>query len=181
MLGLPAHPGRYGALFIVLGLLAAAVLAPFVWRSLRRSLPLAESVLLAVSLLSTVAAAPFLAWRIVEDVRYTSRLTHPQAERIGGDMQHIDHRAIDRLRALIPPGATFYVTAPASVAPSARRGVTYWTGYALQPRIRVRDPAHADWIVGWNRDPRTAARVDRVVRVSPPGPGDVFLLGHAAS
>ena len=104
-------------MFIVLGVLTVVVLVPFVWRSLRRSLPLAESLLLAVSLLSTVAAAPFLAWRIVEDVRYTSRLTHPQAERIGGDMQHIDHRAIGRLRALIPPDATFYVTASQTVAP----------------------------------------------------------------
>ena len=31
--------------------------------------------------------------------------------------------------------------------------MTYWAGYALEPRIRVRDPARADWIVGWNPIP----------------------------
>jgi hypothetical protein len=187
MLGLPAHPGRYGTILIVLGLLAAAALARPVWRALRGSLGYGEAerwaaVILAASLLPVVATAPFLAWRVVEDLRYTSRLTPAQAERRGGATIALDPRLVDRLRALIPPGETFYVTASAGLPPVSRKKVSDWAGYELLPRIRVRDPARAQWIVAWNRDPRTVGpRVAAVTRVGPIGDAGTLLLGRVAA
>src|SRR5262245_371779 len=186
MLGLPAHPGRVGIALIVAGILVAAVLAPLVWASLRRSLPGPEgrwpALLLAASLLCTLAAAPFLAWRIVEDIHYTDPLTGPQAERIGGDMRQIDYHSVDGVAAVIPPGQTFYVAADPGMDPLRRREIEYWAGYALLPRIRVRDPARARWIVGWETDPRlTGLRVGQVIRVSPVGDGDVVRVGRVES
>jgi hypothetical protein len=181
MLGLPAHPGLTGAMFIALGLLTAAVLALPVWRALRHSLGEGgierwAAAILAASLLSSLAAAPFLAWRIVQDIRYTSRLTHVQAERIGGDMQLIDHRIVDRLRAAIPPGQTFYITASPRISGARRYAFRNWIGYALLPRIRVLDPARANWIVGWERDPRRASRrTGTVARLQYDGGGVVYL------
>ena len=77
---------------LVLGILCALALAPLVWRRTLAAMGGAVAVTAVVALLvvSTAAAAPFVAWRIVEDVRYTSRYTSPQAERIGGDMAGID-------------------------------------------------------------------------------------------
>ena len=96
-------------------------------------------------------------------------------------MQHIDHRVVDRLRVAIPPGQTFYVTASTAAAPIVRHSVAYWLGYALLPRIRVRDPASAQWIVGWNRNPRLAApHVGRVIGVSPLEDADRFYLGRVS-
>src|SRR4051794_39143075 len=114
MLGLPAHPGRVGALLLALGIVIALGLAPFVWRRTLAAVGGAVVVAGVVALLviSTAAAAPFVAWRIVEDVHYTSRLTSPQAERIGGDMAGIDWHVYTWLRGRVPQHDTYYVDLP---------------------------------------------------------------------
>jgi hypothetical protein len=154
MLGLPAHPGRVGELLLVLGILCALALAPLVWRRTLAAMGGAVAGAAAVALLvvSTAAAAPFVAWRIVEDVRYTSRYTSPQAERIGGDMAGIDWHLYTRLRGRIPPHDTYYVDLP-PLPLLDQISIRYWSSYVLLPRIRVDDPREADWVLGWGKRP----------------------------
>src|SRR3954447_24274048 len=98
MLNLPASPGHTGTALLALGVLVGLACGVLLWRELRGSAVSLEARLaagaLAVALGTTVAGAPFIAWRIYEDVRLNSRLTRAQAERIGGDAVGIDHRAV---------------------------------------------------------------------------------------
>lgn len=159
MLALPAHPGRVGTLLLALGLLAGAAVALIVWRRLGRSLAgaaagTAVTVLVALVLASTVAAAPFVSWRIVEDARYTSRLSGAEAERVGGESAHVDPQVIALLGHLIPSHDTYAVVASAAVG-GEYTAFWEWAAYALLPRLQVTEPAHAQWILSWDRDPRT--------------------------
>lgn len=71
MLGIPSGAGAFGAALLVLGA-AGAVFAwvvrgrPQLWRSVGG--------FATATLAVTLAAAPFLLWRIIEDMRYTTRL-----------------------------------------------------------------------------------------------------------
>jgi len=168
MLALPAHPGRTGALLLAVGLLIGAVVAVVVWRRLRRSLAgheaaTAVSVVVAFVLASTVAAAPFVAWRIVEDVRYTSGLTRAEAERAGGESAHVDPDVIAALGRLMPTDATYAVVASPVVGGQVT-AFSQWAGYALLPRTQVAMPAKAGWILSWDRDPRALGVPLRTVR-----------------
>src|SRR5689334_10027627 len=121
MYGLPASPGRWGTLMLVLGVLVAAAIALLVWRSLRRSLDDRwAAALLAASLLSVVATAPYLAWRIVEDLRVTTGLSAAAAERAGGDMAPVDHRTLGPIRQAVGR-QTFYVSASPRIDPIERK------------------------------------------------------------
>ena len=108
----------------------------------------------ALVLASTVAAAPFVAWRIVEDVRYTSRLSGAEAERVGGESAHVDPQVIALLGREIPSHDTYAVVASPAVG-GEYTAFWEWAAYALLPRLQVTEPAHAQWILSWDRDPRT--------------------------
>jgi hypothetical protein len=181
MLGLPAHPGHVGALLLAIGIVVAAVLAPLVWRHTLAAVGGALGVAALISLLavSTAAAAPFVAWRIVEDVHYTSRYTSPQAERIGGDMAGIDWHLYTWLRSRIPRHDTFYVDLP-PLPLHDQIANRYWSGYVLLPRIRVDDPREADWVLGWGKRPDArGVRLGRVSRLDlPDGKPPVYFLAR---
>ncbi|HST16924.1 MAG TPA: hypothetical protein VLK36_04600 [Gaiellaceae bacterium] len=168
MLALPAHPGRIGALLLAVGLLLGAVVAVVVWRRLRRSLAgheaaTAVAALVAFVLASTVAAAPFVAWRIVEDARYTSALTRAEAERAGGESAHVDPEVIAALGRRMPADATYAVVASPVVGGQVT-AFSQWAGYALLPRTQVGEPARAEWILSWDRNPRSLGVPLRAVR-----------------
>lgn len=171
MLGLPAHPGRTGELLLAVGIVAALTLAPLVWRHTLAATSGAVVVagLVALVIVSTTAAAPFVAWRIVEDVRYTSRLTRPQAERIGGDDAGIDWRAYTWLRMRLPPRAT-YALRLRPLDRVTRVSTLYWSGYVLLPRVRLADPREAQWVVGWGTRPEVpGVRLGPASRLELPG------------
>jgi hypothetical protein len=182
VLNLPATPGVAGVILLVLGLIAGVVCGVLLWRELRGSTTGLEARLaaaaLAVAVGTTVAGAPFIAWRIFEDVRLNSRLTRAQAERIGGDSVGIDHRAIDQAARVIPSGDTYFVALPRDMEIRRLRNARRWALTALLPRIEVYDSRKADWVFAWGRDPRSAGvRVVRVVRL---GPESGYALAQVA-
>lgn len=184
MLNLPASPGVAGAVLLALGLLAGCACAVLLWRHLgvtaRSGDARVAAATLVVALASTVAAAPFVAWRIYEDTRLNSRYTRAQAERIGGDMVGIDHRAIDRAARTIPPRDTYFV-ATADDLGGRGRDARRWAFTALLPRIQVYDARKADWIFAWDRDPGSVGvrvgAVDRF-RLSTNRPPSRFALAR---
>jgi hypothetical protein len=157
VLGLPAEPGAVGAIMVVLGLVAAAALVLFGRRRIAAEVgaPLRSAVALATlaTLATTVAAAPFVLWRVVEDIRYTSRLTTVQAEEIGADMNGLDEQVFERVRAMVPSDATYAIAVDPDLHWRQREALPKWAGFSLLPRVRVDDPARADWIVSWGVPP----------------------------
>lgn len=183
MLALPAHPGRVGSALLALGLLVGAGVAILVWRRLRPTLAGADAgtavtALVAFVLGSTVAAGPFVAWRIVQDVRYTSKLTRAEAERAGGESAHVDPQVIEALGRRIPRGGTYAVVA-SPVVGGQITAFTQWAGYSLLPRTQVASPAQAQWILSWDRDPRALgvriASLSKQVTDGGPSPHTYYL------
>lgn len=152
---MPAEPGAVGAIMLALGLVAAGALVLFGRRRIAAELglPLRSAVSLATiaTLAATVGYGPFVLWRVVEDIRYTSPLTARQAEEIGADMNFIDERMLDRVRAVVPPDATYALEAGPSVHERSREALNAWVAFSLLPRVRVEDADRAEWIVTWGR------------------------------
>jgi hypothetical protein len=129
-------------------------------------------------LCSAVAAAPFVAWRIVEDVRYTSHLSRSDAEWAGGASAHVDPAAVAALGRRMAPHDTYAVVASPAVG-GERTAFWEWAAYALLPRLQVSRPARAQWILSWGRDPRalgvTLSSVRRLVTRGGPAPHVYYL------
>ena len=142
---------------LALGLAAAAALVLFGRSRIARELgvPLRSPVALATlaTLATTVAAGPFVLWRVVEDIRYTSRLTAQQAEEIGANMNGLDERVFDRVRELVPPDATYAIEAAPGLDRRIREALPKWAAFSLLPRVPVADLERADWIVSWGVPP----------------------------
>ena len=161
MIALPEDPGVGGAVVLALGLLLGAAAAPWVWR---RFQALAGSrsaaALLSLALVSALATAPFLSWRIVQDLRYTVTIPREVAERIGAYEGDLNGGAFDLVLEAIASDETYYLAAGGGLG-SGDFGA--WAHTVLLPRIAVDDPAKADWILTLGLDPRTVGpRVDRV-------------------
>jgi hypothetical protein len=164
MLGVPASPGAVGYALLLLGILAALAWA-FALRRRRADRALA---VLAVCLLATVAAAPLLAWRIVEDVRYTRGLDPSTYNGAGPVQAYLQPYLLDDVPALIPRGATYAaVTGDAVPYSTAREAFPSLAHETLFPRVSVADPRRADYVVAWGIDPRSLAPVQRVVVARP--------------
>jgi hypothetical protein len=183
MLALPAHPGRVGLALLAIGLLIGSWLALVVWRRLRQALAGSDAaapvtVAVALVLASTVAAAPFVAWRIVEDTCSNSRLTRAEAERAGGESAHVDPEAVAALGNLIPRNGSYAVIASDAVG-GQYTAFWEWAAYALLPRRQVTQPAQAGWILSWDRDPRglgvRVAAIRRLVTNGGPAPHTYYL------
>jgi hypothetical protein len=183
MLALPAHPGHVGALLLAVGLVIGAAVALVVWRRLRAALAgndaaVAVSAVVALVLWSTVAAAPFVAWRIVEDTRSNSKLTRAEAERAGGESAHVDPEAVATLGNSIPRNGTYAVVASAAVG-GEYTAFWEWAAYALLPRLQVPKADSAQWILSWDRDPRglgvRVGSVRRLVTDGGPAPHTYYL------
>jgi hypothetical protein len=164
MLGVPASPGLVGYVLLLFGTAVAAGAAVVLRRRGRDRLHM----LVAGCLLATVAAAPFLAWRIVEDVRYTRRLDPSTYNGAGPVQAFLQPYLLDPVPALIPRGATYAaVTGDAVPYPTAREAFPSLAHETLFPRISVAAPRRADYVVAWGIDPRRVAPVRRVVVARP--------------
>ena len=174
MIALPSSPGAYGTALIVAGLVLGSALGWVAWGRLRRlfggggAATTAVAGVLAVALASSVGLAPFLAWRVVQNLRYTSRIQRPIVERIAAYENNLDGAAFDKVARIIPRHATFYVEASDPV----RMNFAPWALSALLPRIAVGEPAQAQWILTLAIDPRTLGVPLASVRRIPTGYGD---------
>lgn len=166
MIALPEDPGVGGAVVLALGLLLAAAAAPLFWRRLRFLLDPAgpagppAAIVLAVAIVSAVGTAPFLSWRVVQDLRSTSQISRFNAERIGAYEGNLNAAAFDTAAVLIPPGDTYFVAAVGL----GKGDFAAWARTFLLPRIAVESPSDAEWILTLGVDPRSVGVVVDGVR-----------------
>ncbi len=166
MLGLPRTGSPAGIFLLAVGLTVAFAVA----FALRRRLPLRRGpleVAAAFSLVATLGFAPFLAWRFVEDMRYTTSLDSNYRNGAGPIQAFLQPYLLDEVPPLIPPDDTFYAAVGDTVPyPPARKAFPSLAVAKLLPRRSVASPRRADWIVAWGIDPRSLAPVGpvRVVR-----------------
>ena len=115
MLGIPAHPGAIGYGLLLLGTLIMA----FEWRVLRRR-PQGDAGDRAAALVTAavVAIAPYVGWRVVEDLRVTTGMTSYERAVSGPVQAYLQPYLLDSVRAIIPPGATYATV----VGPGVRFG-----------------------------------------------------------
>jgi hypothetical protein len=161
MLGIPSGFGLAGTPFLVVGIVAAVVV---VWRW-RASLP-SDFMGRAASacMVFTVAVTPYLAYRIVEDIRLTSSMSAYELSVAGPVQAYLQPYLLDPLRTIIPPGDTYSVAtgpgAPNAVAAGAFPSLAMMT---LFPRKAVADPRHADWVIVWGTPPPKDVPLGRVI------------------
>ena len=152
MLGVPASPGAVGWLLIALGFLAIVV---GLGRA-RRTLANADRSTAAgiVALIVATGSAPYIVWRIVEDLRYTTALSTYNAEFAGPVQAYLPGYLLDGATRLIPPASTYAtVVSPKVPWPPARSGFGPLAMNVLFPRRAVADPRIADYVVTWGVAP----------------------------
>ena len=158
MLGTPDSPGLVGGALLVVGLVAAAVCGAIVWR--RRGGSRVDAVLLVCFAL-TLGAAPFLAWRVVEDLRLTTGLDDYTRSGAGPIQAYLQPYLLDRAARIVPPGATYAtVTGDAVPYAAARKAFPALAFQALFPRVSIREPRRAELDRGVGDRPATACAGD---------------------
>lgn len=160
MLGLPSTPGPVGGVLLAIGLIAAALLA---YAVRDRADSTVQRVFLT-ALVLTVGAAPFLVWRIVEDIRYTTGLNQDELSGAGPIQVFLQPYLLDDVPPLVPVTDTYAaVVGDAVPYEGARKGFPSLALNVLFPRVSVARPEDADWVVAWGVDPRRVAPVSRVI------------------
>jgi len=167
MLGVPSSPGVVGGAILVAGLVATVV----VWLVLRRTGRLPSAMverIYAAGLALALGLGPYLAWRIVEDVRYTTSLGAYERREAGPIQAFLQPYLLDGFAGRIPAGDT-YATAVGDSVPyePARKAFPALALRSLFPRRSVGPPAEADWLVAWGVDPRTIVPGANVVFTRP--------------
>jgi hypothetical protein len=183
MLGLPASPGPVGAALLVLGLLLGVAAAVVAWRGPLRGWERVPAAALAITIAAAVGFVPFSAWRMVEDLRFTTSLNDEEVEGAGPIHSFIQPYLLDDVPALIPEDETYAAVAgPEIQEDEARTAFPYLALTRLFPRIAVDRPADADWIVAWGADPRELGVPVRDVRVVRPaqGPFPAVMVARVA-
>ncbi|MGH3002127.1 MAG: hypothetical protein ACRDM1_05595 [Gaiellaceae bacterium] len=160
MLGVPSQPGAAGYAVLLLGFAAVIALA-FVWR--RRRPRDAVGGIAACACAIVVAVAPYVIWRIVEDLRVTTAMSAYDRSVSGPVQAYLQPYLLDPVRGIIPPHAT-YATAVGTGVPydTARRAFPSLALETLFPRIS-KPPREAQWIVAWGTAPGSVAPVGRVI------------------
>jgi hypothetical protein len=172
MLGLPSTPGPVGAVMLLLGVALGVAAAYLAWRGPLQGWERATAATLAAAIAVTVGSVPFTAWRIVEDLRFTTGLNEEEMEGAGPIHNSIQPYLLDDVVPLIPPDDTYAAVAGPEVGEElARTAFPYLALTRLFPRVAVARPADADWIVAWGQDPRSLGVDVRDVRVVRPAQG----------
>jgi hypothetical protein len=161
VLGVPASPGAVGWLLIALGVLVIAVgvgRARGVLATADRS-----SAAAVVALLVAIGSAPYIVWRIVEDLRYTTALGTYDATFAGPVQAYLPGYLLDGATRLIPPGSTYAtVVSPTVPWAPARTGFGPLAMNVLFPRRGVADPRVAAFVVSWGVAPRRVTSPKRI-------------------
>lgn len=161
MLGVPSRPDAVGFAALLLGVLLGAICA---WRLRRRRLePSRVEFHAALALLLITAAAPYLVWRIVADLRVTTRMTAYDRSVAGPVQAFLQPYLLDSVVRIIPRDETYATVVGGSVPyHTARLAFPSLAVQVLSPRIST-SVSRADWIVAWGSDPRSIAPVARVI------------------
>ena len=146
MVGLPQSPGATGIVLLVVGATIGAALAWRAWRELRAPLT-------AVMLATVVGATPFVAWRVVEDLRLTTGIERRDAEVYAPLGRGIDPVIYARLRRAIRPGETYFISASSATDQTTAGAFRQWALSALLPRVASETLRESDWIVAWGAQP----------------------------
>jgi hypothetical protein len=153
--GLPQHPGPLGLAFLLLGLLGGALYAWRIRGHVRSSVGGSVGVgwIVLVLVATTVGAAPFIGWRIVEDIRYTSTIDPWLAPRYGVSVFRVHPEIFDNAAKRIPPGDTYFLAPSRRLDRTTREAFRQWALANLLPRVAVADPDQAQWILTLGVDP----------------------------
>jgi hypothetical protein len=166
LLGVPAAPGAAGWALLALGAIAF-VGAVAVLRRLLATGPRPTAVA-SIALALTVAAAPYVAWRFVEDLRVTTKLDSYGATAAGPIQAYLPGYLVDGAQRRVPLGATFATAvSPAIPWQAARVAFPSLAMQTLFPRVSVAAPRVADYVVTWGIPPASVARVSRTWIVRP--------------
>ena len=160
MIGVPSSPGTVGWLLLAAGLSAAAALVILARRRLTEVDVV--SALAAVSIVVTVCVTPYLAWRVVQDLRYTTALDSYSSSSAGPIQAYLPGYLADGAARFIPPAAT-YATAVGPTIPwaQARAAFPSLVMNTLFPRRSVASLTDADYVVTWGIRPVAVVPVSR--------------------
>ncbi len=147
--GLPQSPGAIGFGMIVLGLVAAKC-SPSCGFDARLRYPRRS---LAITL-TLLAFSPYITWRIVEDVRYTSSLNSWIADRYGVSVAQVHPAIFDAAAAHMLIHAHYYLATSSNVDPTRRQAFEQWAAGWLLPRVATATPEQAGWILTLGVKPR---------------------------
>ena len=168
MEGLPQSPGAVGFAILLAGLIGGAL---FAWLIRGRVLAAVEGVrgvaaIVLVLTATTLGASPFIVWRVVKDISYTSGVDPWLKPRYGVSVSGVHPEIFDNAAARIPPHGTYYLAVAPSVDYGARASFRQWALGYLLPRIAVSQPDRAEWIVTLGVDPaRVGPHVTKVWRL----------------
>jgi hypothetical protein len=164
VLGVPAASALTLAALFLVGLVLAVSLCVV----LRRSWPATlEERAVAVAVLALVVSAPYIAWRVVEDVRYTTKLDAYQRQSAGPIQAFLPGYLVQRAAAIVPPSGTYStLVGPSAANAIARKAFPSLVMVSLFPR-RSAPPSEAGWIIVWGVPRDRAARLGRVYVVQP--------------
>lgn len=155
MKGLPLHPGVTGWAIWITGLLVGTLYAwrirKQVSRAVGESLTVGSIVLLLIA--TGLGSAPFVGWRIIVDVRYTSQIDPWLVPRYGVSEHGVHPEIFDNAAARIPSGDTYYLAPSPRLNNETQAAFRQWALGYLLPRIAVGDPERADWILTLGVDP----------------------------
>lgn len=174
MLGVPSGFGMVGVPFLLIGILATAIVS---WRR-RASFP-SDLVgrAASASLLFTFAVTPYLAYRVAEDIRVTSSMTAYDLSVAGPVQAYLQPYLLDPLRTIIPPGETYATATGPGVPYAAARGAfSALAMTTLFPRRAIGDPRRADWVISRGTPLRQVAPVERVIVARPAQAGYPAVL-----
>jgi hypothetical protein len=132
--------------------------------------PLALTILVALAL--GIGGAPFLTWRVVEDVRYTSALDPWLVENYGVSVFEVHPAAHERAAELMPPSDTYALRTDPEIERTRRAAFEQWALTKLLPRRAVADVDDAKWLLTLGVRPEEVDdRVERTWRLHPGGRG----------
>jgi hypothetical protein len=150
-------------LVLVVLAVGGLVLLALVWAALGRPRP-RRNVDLAFALACAVATAavPYLVWRVVDDVRYTTALDPYERSAAGPIQAFLPGYLLDGADRLLPPDATYATSVGAGISSAtARKAFPALATSSLFPR-RSAPPDEAQWLVAWGVDRAKLRRLGAV-------------------
>lgn len=160
MVGVPSASAATAALLLLLGLLIVAIGVYLGRRQLRQLRGVDRFV--AIVVVASLVSLPLLAWRVVEDMRYTTALDPYERANAGPIQAYLPGYLVDRAKTAIPADGTWATGTGRlsnSIAASAFSPLVL---VELFPRVSA-DPAAAGWILTLGEQPGAVAPVSRTL------------------
>ena len=132
--------------------------------------------------------SPYIAWRMVEDIRYTSGLNSWIADRYGVSVAQVHPAIFDAAAAHMPLHARYYLATAPDIDSTRREAFEQWAAGWLLPRIATSTVPKDGWILTLGVKPFAVdSNVKRTWRIWPAVNGTPaaylgqggFLIDHA--